>query len=160
MWGPLVAAAGDDSIGSLREAQEKVQEARENGTNINCACCGKPVALRPRGLNKGMAHFLCLLVIRFRSTGNWIDVKTISSRGGDYAKLRFWGLIEQKPNLDSSKGDSGLWRPTQKGIDFVDLKISVPSHVYLMDGVFKNFSKSTLYIDEVKKFDYKEIMGR
>lgn len=157
-WGPLVTAAGDNFVGSLREAQEVVLSGREGKKGVHCPCCGKPVALRNRALNSGMAHFLCLLVLKFRGSGTWIDIKTIDVRGGDYAKLQYWELIENKPNTDSAKRTSGLWKPTQKGIDFVDRKIGVPSHARVVDGVLKGFSKGTVYIDEVPNFNYAEIM--
>ncbi len=37
----------------------------------------------------------------------WVDVKNLFP-GGDYAKLRYWGLIERSV-------DSGKWRVTQAG---------------------------------------------
>ena len=157
-WGPLASAQGDDFIGSLQEAKQQVLAGREGKKGVKCPCCGKPVARRNRALNAGMAKFLCQLVLKFRASDKWVDVKTINVRGGDYAKLQYWGLIENKPNTDSAKRTSGLWKPTQKGLAFVDCKFSVPSHAIVTDGVLTGFSKSMVYIIDVPKFNYHELM--
>jgi len=169
LWGPLVTA-DNDYVGSLQEAQQRVKLAMDSKKKMQCPCCGKSVSPhRKRALNDKMAEFLVLLVRRFRATkGQWVHTDTIDSRGGDYAKLRHWGLIENKPNDDPSKSSSGFWRPTQKGIDFVDRKISVPSHIHLAakshaplmpEGLVLGFTDSRVYIDDVPNFDYLEVLN-
>lgn len=160
-WGPLVSAEGNNFIGSLHEAQQKVLAGRSGKKGVHCECCGRPASLFKRALNKDMARFLCLLAVRTRAAGKfvWIDVQKIDVRGGDYAKLRYWGLIEQKPNEDSAKRTSGFWRLTQKGLDFVDLKIGVPSHALVVSGgMLVGFVDSTVYINDVPNFNYAELM--
>lgn len=59
--------------------------------------------------------------------------------GGDYAKLRFWGLIEAMPKSDShlaprpwtaNKRSSGMWRLTHLGREFVFGRTTVSSTCY------------------------------
>ncbi len=81
--------------------------------------------------------------------------------GGDYAKLRHWGLAELKPNDDDpSKKDSGLWRPTEKGRRFAYRQIRVPRYVYLYKNKVMGFSEETISIEEALKvsFDYDDLM--
>ncbi len=83
-------------------------------------------------------------------------------RGGDYAKLVHWNLIEQKPKDrgDTTRRDSGLWRPTFKGLDFAHQRCVVPSHVYLYDNILQKSEDTQINIVDAlgKHFDYRELM--
>ena len=63
----------------------------------------------------------------------WLHVEmdfrdvSIPSRG-DYAKLRYWDLIEPKPGTSDRGGrTNGFWRLTNKGRAFVNGEIAVPA---------------------------------
>lgn len=82
--------------------------------------------------------------------------------GGDYAKLAFFGLLEAMPeNLDSKKKSSGFWRVTDKGRQFVNGDIAVPSYVKLLHNKVQEVSvKQTTVMEALQKggFDYSELM--
>lgn len=139
-----------------------------------CPCCEQYVKVYKRALNAQMARWLIWLVRCYRqsvlaSDGNdsikqWVDIKGSPVRGGDYAKLVHWALVEHKRNeKDATRKDSGLWRPTQRGVDFVFRRCSVPSHVYLYDNRRLNWDDNTIRQVTVvdcldKKFNYEELM--
>jgi len=99
----------------------------------------------------------------------WIDIRLSPVRGGDYAKLLHWALVEHKLDVLEKKKkngakdtrDSGLWRPTFAGIDFVAGRQQVPSHVYLYDNIKIGEEKMLISIQEAlgKKHSYEELMS-
>lgn len=128
-----------------------------------CPCCKQYVKIYRRALGTQMARWLIWLVRSWEHTPmHWIDVKESPVRGGDYAKLLHWGLVEQKqPSRDSDTKDTGLWRPTHLGIDFVMRRTRVPSHVYIYNNNRLKFEAHTVDIVEAlgKRFSYKELMN-
>jgi len=163
-WGPLVTAGGDDFVGSLREAQQKMLNIHVNEEGINCPCCGQLVKIYKRKLNSGMAAALVWLVGEFKRTQDWIDIPAKAPRhvikSREHGRLVHWGLIEQKPNEDSAKKTSGLWRPTLLGVDSVEGTVSVRSHVFLLNNEMQGFSDSSVFIKDAlgSDFNYAELM--
>ena len=83
--------------------------------------------------------------------------------GGDYAKLRFWGLIEAMPNSDSNKRSSGMWRLTHLGREFVFGRTTVSSTCYYRhpEGGVLGFEPEQIGIKEAlgKNFNYHSLMN-
>lgn len=84
-----------------------------------------------------------------------------TSSGGDFAKLKFWGFINQAENEDTSKRTSGLWRLTGLGRDFVEGKIAAPTHVYIYNQKCNGHSVESGTIKDFlgDAFDYQELMA-
>jgi len=150
---------------TLLQAQRHVQEALKPGAGaIDCPCCKQRVQLYRRRLNSEMARWLILLSRVFLSNGRrWVSVKDSplkETRGGDYAKLQHWGLIEQRPNTDEKKRTSGYWRPTTKGVNFAKNRTRVPSHIYIFNNTVYGQSEETVSIVDALgvKFDYRDVV--
>lgn len=156
---------------TVTHAQAYVRSHREDG--VVCPCCGQYCKVYHRTLNSAMAQFLIWLVLEYEKrtscvSGNvWINVNDgplIQNRkgGGDFAKLRYWGLIEQMANEDETKRTSGYWRPTQTGIDFVYDKVTVPKKVRLYLNEPIGFAEERVTIQNAlgTKFNYQELMAR
>lgn len=82
--------------------------------------------------------------------------------GGDFAKLAYWGLVEEKQLQESAdKRTSGYWRITTEGIKFVERKTKIKSHVKIYDSRFFGFSGEDVSIEDClgEKFSYAELMG-
>jgi hypothetical protein len=127
-----------------------------------CPACDQHVKLYKRPLGAGMARSLILISKGPKiDAGGWVDIKSIDVRGGDYAKLRYWGLIEQRANDDEKKKDSGLWRVTQKGLKFINDQVRVPSHAHVYNDKVRAFSDVDVNIRQAlgKSFDYSELMA-
>lgn len=142
---------------SIAEAKQFLRENIEEG--CKCPCCGQEVKLYKRVLNAQMAWFLIALHRAPRLDGNWVDIKALDVRGGDYAKTRYWGLVEVKD--DPTKRSSGLWRLTQKGLKFVHDQVRVPRHVLVYNGECRGFSDQDIGIRQAlgAGFDYSELMS-
>lgn len=109
-----------------------------------------------------MVAWLDWLVAEWRVDRAWVDVSEAPVRGGDYAKLRYWRLVEQKPATDDAPAGasrSGLWRPTPRGRKFAAGKIQVPTHVFVLRGRLIGRSDTTCTIDEAarRRFHVKDL---
>lgn len=154
---------------TLSKAKRQVEHLLDHGSH--CPCCGQYCKVYSRKFTCEMAAWLIWMyreyatLTKWRHECNyWVDVKQYSLRGGDYAKTAYWGLTERKPKdpEDTSKRTSGLWRPTVKGVDFVQQRISIPSHAYVYNNEVRWFADSKVDIIQAlgNKFDYEELMSR
>lgn len=145
----------------LREASQHVFDRLKEG--VQCPCCDQFCKLYKRKLNSQMAMWLMWLVVEYENDVGWVDIRRSPVRGGDYAKLVHWGLIEQmpKPVGDTTRRTSGHWRPTAKGIAFVHLRVTVPEKVHLYANNVVGFSEKHCDIRDAlgKKFNYYELMA-
>jgi len=148
----------------LSEAREYIKKAAYGVKGTTCPCCGNNVKSYKRKFTSDMARFMILLVWTFERTGNWVSAPALNFHGGDYAKVRFWGLADHKPNLnDPTKKESGLWRPTELGIKFAHKLESIPTYVHLnWNGVFEGTSGPQLFVDKAlqNKFNYTELISQ
>lgn len=149
---------------TVKEAREDLMQKVEDGEQVTCPVCDQNCKMYKRKLNVMQAVFICWLVRRWiENGGEWINVPKEYPKniGGEYGKLVHWKLAELKPNdEDPSKKTSGLWRPTQKGIDFVAERITVPKHIFLYNNELHSVSEEQTTIRESlgEKFDYEELM--
>jgi len=101
---------------------------------------------------------------RYIKVEGWIDLPETAPRfvikSNEIGKLQHWGLVEQRPSEDTSQKTSGIWRPTEKGIDFARRKIQVSSHVFLYNNIVRDWSDEMVGIDKAlgSKFNYSELM--
>lgn len=156
------------TLKTLTQAQAFVQAKREEG--VYCPCCGQLCKVYKRTIYAGMAHFLIWLVLEYESRMReglqgslWIDILDgPPQRGGDFAKMAHWGLIEQMANDDETKRTSRFWRPTQHGVDFVHARITIPKQVHLYNNDVVGFSSERFDIRDAlgKKFNYQELMSK
>lgn len=150
----------------IEGASAWLKEASWRAGGVSCPCCGRHTQVYKRPLSGDMARFMVFLVCTWlripAERREWIDIQHFDVRGGDYAKVVHWKLAEVKENdSDPDKKSSGLWRPTQLGIDFVLNRVEVPSHVFLYLNEVVGHSEQQVYIREAigKKFSYEELMN-
>lgn len=71
--------------------------------------------------------------------------------GGEFSKLRHFGLTVKKEKTDNPKDHhQGYYMLTQKGIDFLNGTGSAPSYILTKDGQKSGESSSTVTINEEK----------
>jgi hypothetical protein len=137
-----------------------------------CPCCNGHAKMYARPLTSAMAIGLILIYRAAKEhRDNYLHVENYlkffhglpASIRGDIPKLRFWGLLEPMPGeTQDGNPNNGHYRVTPKGIDFVLLKITVPSHVMIYNN--KSFGHpmgaKQINISEAlkKKFDYLKLM--
>ena len=132
---------------------------------VECPCCGQTAKLYRRKLYSSMAYALILIngANVPEDCDGWLHVPNLLNghgtvaRGGDFAKLVHWGLLE------GSEKASGHYRITTKGRDFVQCRIVVPEAVFIYDGqCIGDDQDKMVTISEVlgKRFDYEELMKK
>jgi hypothetical protein len=144
---------------TLSKAKRQVEHLLEEGSD--CPCCGQMCKLYPRPLHAQMAAWLIWLVREHVKTGDWVDVKTSPVRGGDYAKLVYWGLVKHMPKdeSDTKRRTSGMWKPTFKGILFAKRKRRAPDRAFVFNNQVRGFSDRWIDVVEAlgKGFDFEQL---
>jgi len=153
----------------LTEAKtEFFAQARRGGAT--CPCCGRFGKVYKRKIHSGMAAILVLLY-RHQNLG-YTHVLTLVSAamtpsvaahvgGGDFAKLRYWGLIEEQMHeVKGKKRGNGQWRITAAGAQFVENTATVQRYVWVYAGQPLGFHGEHISIHDAlgDKFDYSELM--
>jgi len=155
---------------TLEEAKQWLRDRFDDGAS--CPCCHQYVKLYKRKLNSSMALAAVYIFKYFQANPDtdWLHVpsylsRIISSatvRGGDWSKLRYWGLIEDQKGVRSDGSERvGNYRITPAGKAFVAGTLRVPKHVFLYNGtVVKREDSETTSIDEAlgDRFSYVELM--
>lgn len=145
--------------------------------NKGCKCpvCNQNVRLQKYTINAEMAK--CLIDLYKLNKKHperiWFhvakDIKIGISVSGAFAKMRHWGLIEQltpKNNLTAKK-TSGMWRITDKGMDFVLNRNTIPKFIKVYNQTFYGFeeeknekNKPITITDAIStKFNYQDLLS-
>lgn len=149
------------ALSTVGDSRKYLRENFDKG--CKCPSCGQFVKLYIRKLGSAQSRAL-IRTYHLNKEQEWVHIREISKEiniTGDYAKLVYWGLIEEKENQDTKKKNSGFWKITQRGKDFVECKISLPSHVMIYNSKFQGFKDSFVMITECigKKFNYSELIN-
>ena len=148
---------------TITEAKQYLRENWEKG--VDCPCCNQLVKLYQRPITGSMVTWLIeLYKLSKGGNGVYFHITKIGTDGeGDFAKLQYWGLIaeQEKDPSDTKKRTSGFWTITEKGKNFVEGKITVPSHIKIFNNKQYGFNGSQVYISDClgNKFNYRELMG-
>ncbi len=142
---------------TLERAKQELRERLDGGTT--CPCCGQFAKRYKRKIHSGMVRSL---VFAYRSQGKdgWIHGSQMGAWGGDCAKLRYWGLLEERGDEGDQTPSSGWWRITPLGEMFVTNQTRVPKYVYLYNAEVEGFSLEEISVVEAvgDKFDFWELM--
>ncbi len=138
-----------------------------------CPVCDRKVFTYKRSINDVMAISLIRLYRYSIERGDdplttFVHVSNFGvlrgrAGGGDFAKLRFWGLVSEEPPVNSKlKPRSGYWRMTESGVSFALKKTEVSKNVHVRLNKPILFSQATISIQQClnEPFQYQEIIGR
>ena len=138
-----------------------------------CPCCTQMVKLYHRPITSSMAYALILLykyveasdgIIEYIHMNNYLNSLDIPFpvKSGDNAKLRYWGLIEEKVEIrkDGSKR-AGYWRVTELGKQFARGEIGVQQYARVFSSKCYGLAGEHIGIRDAlgKKFNYNELMS-
>lgn len=146
---------------TLEEAKQILRDGWEKG--VECPCCKQFVKLYKRKLNAGMARTMINMYKASNGMMEWLHHTQFRTESNDYSYLQVWELIEEKEKDadDTTKKNSGYWRLTSKGLEFVQLEWTVRSHIKMYNQKFYGFAGKEVDIREClgKKFNYEELMN-
>lgn len=153
---------------TLEEAKNWLRSRLSDGAA--CPCCQQFAKIYRRQIHSGMAYGLVILYQLDPTGKSFWHLKDITKTGnaysiaGDFAKLEYWGLIEEQELLsEGEKKSSGSWRLTELGIRFVrrEAKVNKYTRIYNGKALKNSDNQPQVTIDQClgKKFSYYELMG-
>jgi hypothetical protein len=163
---PLVGSIDDKA--TVEEARKWVSDRISFG--VRCPCCDQFAKVYRRTMTAAMAQALVSMYRIAERADEWVHVPSTlgpthnAARGGDFAKLRYWGLVRESDGeviIDGDKKSSGFWKITPQGQAFVRGQVRVPRHIFLYDSVFLRYSDDTIDITEAlaTSFSYTDLMS-
>jgi len=164
----------DPNTTTIAVAQKMLQEKALKGAI--CPCCRQMVKMYEREITSTMAYTLIILHKHFSDFKDWTHLPSFLSqmsvlgsavRGGDFAKLRYWGLLEEKPieKLTDKRKDGskrvGFYRMTEKGHQFAKGEVKIPKVALVYNGKHFGFAPGEVTIQEClgKEFNYDDLMA-
>ena len=135
----------------------------KRGNTLNCPCCKRYAQIYKRRIHATVAYQLIKL-LSLGGFSNYVHTNKLvpanQSSIGDFSKAKYFGLIEEKANADSSKRTSGYWKLTNLGMDFVRGFEKIPSYVLIFDDCVIEFDDEMISITDClgDKFNYSELM--
>lgn len=132
----------------LGEVRDWLRVRIEKG--VRCPACEQFSKVYRRRIYAGMVK---ALVLMWRegdfSRRLYVHVPSIDpARGGDVAKLEFWGLIEEERAVRTDGGRAGYWRVTARGQDWIERKTAVPKYARIYDGRLLSLTGPLVTIDD------------
>ena len=155
---------------TIAEAKQFLREHWRQPGGTDCPCCAQNVKLYERQIYKTVAEQLIALYRLNQAKPGFYHVSKIKEYdksnnpiGGDFAKLRYWGLIFAEPKNDNpEKRSSGKWHITEKGIDFVEQRITIPKFCFTYNKKPLKLGGDPVSILDClanDRFRYNELMG-
>lgn len=151
---------------TLAKLRQMFLKAVNDHVRVDCPVCDRPAQVYRRRLTKALVKDLIAFALISGRTdrwmeGGWVNIKEVNVRGGDYAKLEHWGLIERREVKDKKNSDKegvGKWRVTEKGNQFLEGQIKVPASYYEYKNTVLEWSekKENVY-SFLPDFKYAEI---
>lgn len=132
---------------------------------VECPCCTQFVKVYDkRQITAGMARVLIAMYHDGGDENGYVHITKFRhiEKGGDTAKLRFWGLIEPMPGRRQDGSTRvGWWRVTNLGKSYVRGTTSVPKYAReFKSNVQKLHGEPRTIRDALgEKFNYDELMS-
>lgn len=103
------------------------------------------------------------LIIMYQRNGTeWFHLPSAIGYGGDAAKLRYWGLIEESGGIREDGGRAGYWRVTGDGEWWALGRTKLAKYALVYNGRLLGFDaeEQVVIADALgTKFDYNELMN-
>lgn len=135
---------------------------------VSCPTCGQMVKLYKRPLSGvEVSRLIRLYKISNRfpdrdyfHVSEFYRVAAVTG-SGDFAKLRYWGLISEKPNDNPEKNHAGFWKITEAGRAFVENKKLLSKYALVYDSKFFGYMGPMQSISDRlgKRFNYQALMN-
>lgn len=133
-----------------------------------CTCCDQPLSVQCRKFYNRIARSLMILYRLHTLKPNepcfHISALDVSDHGGAFGQMMHWGLAETMMSSTPNQKWSGMWKITNNGRLFCEMKVSVPSHVVVgWNNTLLGFAGDPITIVQALKgrnsFDYHELTG-
>lgn len=149
---------------TLAQAKADLDDKIEDGTR--CECCGQFAKVYKRKLTTTTAASLIKLYVMCGT--DYFHLPRVLVDAGrqqaDETKTAYWGLIERRPADDQEHPGKhhGIWRITEKGVDFIHGRLSIPKYALIYNNTVLGFDDADMVdIEDAlgTKFNYRELMA-
>jgi hypothetical protein len=153
-----------------RRLKKRLEPHLDKGKD--CPCCGQRAKRYKRKLNSGMARTLLQFFVWAKGAADadgWVGVgkdhmtkqMCLTYHQGEFHKLRWWTLIEQRDDDVKEGHRSEFWRLTDLGRNFAEDKVTVTARAVVFDNKCVGFDGPQINIKNAlgEKFDYAELMS-
>lgn len=152
---------------TVRDARTYLNAQLDQGKAAKCPCCTQTVKVYPRRIYSTMSRGLIELYKMDHIKEDYYHISEIESMrksgGGDFAKLVYWGLVEEMPKdaAQTKQRTSGYWKITMMGKKFALDQLKVAEIVDVYNGKPLRMRGSPVGIKDTlgKDFDYEELMA-
>lgn len=155
-------------ITTIAEAKQYILDNIEEG--VECPACTRNVQMQKFNLDHNMASALRILdehtnqgeyVRTIALFNEYADTESNLNNGGNWTKVKHWGLIESEMTITEEGGSQGNWRITQKGRDFVHGKVKVSKKAKTFKDKLHGYLGDPILITDIKikPFDYVNTVG-
>ncbi len=127
-----------------------------------CKCCGSFCKVYRKPLIGSAVADLIRLVKHYTIRGEAVHINEFTKQRSNFYTLSYWGFIEKGDVIvDEKKRSSGYWKPTIKGIEFVNNHITANSVAETYNNKLIKLSGEKIDVITAlgKKFDYKKLMA-
>lgn len=146
---------------SLGDARKWLRECVDDGAK--CPVCTQFAKVYRRKVNSSMAYGLIVMYrVHGLQWGHAPSTEHVARLGGELARLRLWGLVQEQTAVRDDGGRAGWWRVTMKGEQFIRNEILIPKYVRIYDGrvLSRDTDQMVSIIDALgTRFDYRELMA-
>jgi hypothetical protein len=143
---------------TIEDAKKFIGRNKFDG--CKCPCCGRIVKAYKKKLHRGIGGALSILYYATGEAWKFVHVDDLTKLSKSYttptnlAAAKYWGLTTPKSinlsnNISDEEGrDSGYWCLTDLGVNFVQNKVTIRKHKYvLLDSVVKSGGDEVLFTD-------------
>lgn len=121
---------------------------------VRCPLCTHRVALRVRPFSYPILQALRWLVQASGEKRRWVHVPSEAPswflRSRQHSALALWGMAETFPVKSSDSPGEGTWRPTKKGVSFVQGWLKVPSKAVIYNSKVLGFEGELVTLSDIK----------
>ena len=159
----------DNATQTVEFAQRRVASFMDEGTR--CPCCGQHVEVRHEVMTRSVAEPLIWMAENYAeidwsasravlTESRWVSVAESGPKSfrsaRHYTRAKYWGLIE-KLEGDTIGDDlkSGMWRITQRGVDFVSGRVLLPKRAVVYLGQLRGYEGDLVDIEQTLKREFR-----
>jgi hypothetical protein len=152
----------------LSDARREVMQGRWDTNGIICPCCDGKAKVYPRPFNSAMAkHLVYLWRWDLDGPGRYHHVKNrlveLSKKwfNAEFARMEDYWLIEAAHDVrPDGNPDTGHYRITEHGKDFVEGRVTIKSHARCYKSKVLEFTGKDITIHDALglHFDYEKVV--